>query len=100
LLDRYGPLPPLVDTLLRVMDLRRFLKDLRVVRARRRGEAVLLEFDPTTPVRPDDLLEMVRGSRGRLRVTPGSALEVRPQATDHDGVIAELRAVLQRLSAA
>jgi transcription-repair coupling factor (superfamily II helicase) len=100
LLDRYGPLPPLVDTLLHVMDLRRFLKDLRVVRARRRGDAVLLEFDPTTPVRPEDLLALVHGSRGRLRVTPGSALEVRPQATDHDGVIAELRAVLQRLAAA
>src|SRR5262245_49426950 len=42
LAERYGPLPSLVDTLLRVMELRRWLKDLRVVRARRRGPAVVL----------------------------------------------------------
>src|SRR6185369_9107587 len=38
LVDRYGPVPPLVDTLMRLMELRRWFRDLRVVRARRRGE--------------------------------------------------------------
>ena len=42
--ERYGPIPPLVDTLLRVMELRRWLKDLRVVAARRRGDTIVLEF--------------------------------------------------------
>src|SRR5262249_37080167 len=37
LADRYGPIPPLVDTLLRVMEFRRRLKALRILRARRRG---------------------------------------------------------------
>jgi transcription-repair coupling factor (superfamily II helicase) len=100
LVDRYGPIPPLVDTLLRVMELRRWLKDLRVVRARRRGDAVVLEFDSSTPLRSDALVGFVRGSKGRARMTAGSALEIRPQATDHDGLVAELRAYLQRLSAA
>src|SRR5262249_53743601 len=100
LVDRYGPVPPLVDTLLRVMELRRWLKDLRVIRARRRGDAVVLEFDPSTPVRSDALVAFVRGSKSRARMTAGSALEIRPQASDHDGLIAELREHLQRLSAA
>src|SRR5262249_48071219 len=86
LADRYGPLPPLVDTLMRIMELRRWLKDLRVLRARRRGEAVVLEFDSATPVRTETLLAVVQRSRGRLRLTSGSALEVRPTATDHDGL--------------
>jgi transcription-repair coupling factor (superfamily II helicase) len=97
--DRYGPVPPLVDTLMRLMELRRWLKDLRVQRARRRGDAVVLEFDPSTPLTTERLVAVVEKERRRLRLTAGSALEVRLQATDHDGLIADLRALLQRLSA-
>jgi len=100
LVDRYGPLPPLVDTLLRVMELRRWLKDLRIVRARRRGEGVVLEFDPSTPVRTEALHELMRGSKGRIRMAGGAALEIRLATADHDGVVAELRAHLQKLAAA
>jgi transcription-repair coupling factor (superfamily II helicase) len=100
LADRYGPIPPLVDTLLRLMELRRWLKDLRVLRARRRGDAVVLEFDPHTPVQGEVLAAFVQHERRRVRVTAGSALEIRPDAADHDGMIAEVRALLRRLSAA
>jgi transcription-repair coupling factor (superfamily II helicase) len=95
--ERYGPIPPLVDTLVRVMELRRWLKDLRVTAARRRGDAIVLEFHESTPVAVETLLEIVRGSKERLRLTSGSALSIRPTATDHDGVITEVRAVLQTL---
>ena len=40
LVDRFGPVPPLVVTLLRVMDLRRLLKELRVRSVKRRGGSV------------------------------------------------------------
>ena len=100
LVDRYGPLPPLVDTLLRVMELRRWLKDLRIGRARRRGDSVVLEFDTTTPVSTETLLSSIRGSRGRLRMAGSSAIEIRAVASDHDGLIAELREHLQKLAAA
>jgi transcription-repair coupling factor (superfamily II helicase) len=96
--ERYGPIPPLVDTLLRTMELRRWLKDLRVVAARRRGDTILVEFHDTTPVSVESLLVKVRASGGRLRLTSGSALAVRPAATDHDAIIAELRALLQSLA--
>jgi transcription-repair coupling factor (superfamily II helicase) len=100
LVDRYGPLPPLVDTLLKMMELRRWLKDLRIVRARRRGEGVLLDFDAATPLRADRLVELARTSRGRLRLRGEATLEVQIAASDHDGVILELRTLLQTLSAA
>jgi len=100
LVDRYGPVPPLVDTLMRLMELRRWLKDLRVVTARRRGERIVFEFAPHTPVRTETLLDTVQRSRGRLRLLDGSTLAVVPEATDHDGTIAEVRTLLQRLSTA
>src|SRR6185295_12209596 len=77
LVDRYGPLPPLVDTLLKVMELRRWLKDLRIARARRRGEGVVLEFDPATPVTPERLVDLVRASKGRVKLAGESSVEVR-----------------------
>jgi transcription-repair coupling factor (superfamily II helicase) len=95
--DRFGPIPPLVDTLLRLMELRRWLKDMRVTSAKRRGDAIVLEFDQSTPVPVERLLEVVRGTKGRLKLTSGSALVVQPEAADHDGVIAELRSLLQTL---
>src|SRR5437879_538333 len=100
LVDRYGRVPALVDPLMRLMELRRWLKDLRIVAARRRGERIVLEFSPTTPVRPETLVEAVHRSHGRLRLVDGATLAVVPEATDHDGTIAELRALLQRLASA
>jgi len=100
LVDRFGPIPPRVVTLLRVMELRRALKELRVRSARRRGGAVQLEFDAGTPLTVDRLLERVRGSAGRLRLTSGTTLELRPAATDHDELLEEVGAVLRSLNAA
>jgi transcription-repair coupling factor (superfamily II helicase) len=100
LVDRYGPIPPLVDTLMQLMALRRRLKDLHVVQLRRRGDGVLVEFAPSTPVQVATLLEFIRGSKGRLRLVSEASLLVRPTATDHDGVISEIASVLQKLATA
>jgi transcription-repair coupling factor (superfamily II helicase) len=97
LVDRYGPLPPLVDTLLRLMEFRRLLKDLHVLSARRRGPAVVFEFDERTPLDVEQVLDVVRGRASRLRLTSGTTLEVCPEADDHDGVIRELGAALRSL---
>ena len=61
---------------------------------------MLVEFASSTPVQPTALLEFIRGSKGRLRLVSESALLVRPESTDHDGVIAELASVLQKLASA
>jgi transcription-repair coupling factor (superfamily II helicase) len=98
LVDRFGPVPPLVVTLLRVMELRRTLKDLRVRTAKRRGPLVRVEFDAGTPLTVERLLERIKGSGGRLRLTAGSTLEIRPVATDPDGLLDEVGAVLRSLN--
>jgi hypothetical protein len=87
----------LVDTLLRLMEFRRLLKDLHVLSARRRGPAVVFEFDERTPLDVEQVLDVVRGRASRLRLTSGTTLEVCPEADDHDGVIRELGAALRSL---
>jgi transcription-repair coupling factor (superfamily II helicase) len=95
--DRFGPLPPLVDSLLRVMDLRRAFKDLLVTAARVRGDMVVLEFHPETPVRADTLFALARKEKGRVQLFPDSRLGYRPHERDADGLIAELKALCGRL---
>ncbi len=95
--DRFGPLPPLVDSLLRVMDLRRALKSILVTAARVRGDAIVLEFHPETPVRSDTLLALARKEKGRLQLFPDSRVGYRPGERDADGLIDELKALCGRL---
>ena len=95
--DRFGPLPAPVDTLLQVMDLRRYLKALLVTRARRRGDQFLFEFHPGTPVNAATLTEVVRQNGGRCRMVGEYQLSFCPLARDFDGMIGESRELLRRL---
>jgi transcription-repair coupling factor (superfamily II helicase) len=95
--DRFGKVPPLVDSLLKVMALRRALKDLLVTAVRRRGEAVVFEFHPETPVRPETVLALSKREKGRVRLFPDSRLGYHPEAADSDGLVAELQAFCARL---
>ena len=62
--------------------------------------AVVLDFDEGTPVAVSRLLLVVEGSRGRIRLTNPSTLEVRTRATDPFALVAEIRDVLRSLESA
>jgi transcription-repair coupling factor (superfamily II helicase) len=95
--DRFGPPPPLVDSLIRVMELRRWLKDLLITAVRMRGDSVVLEFHPETPVRTETLLALAKKEKDRVRLFPDSRLSYRPGERDADGLIAELKSLCGRL---
>ncbi len=95
--DRFGPIPALVDSLLRIMSLRRTLKDLLVTSLRQRGEYVLFELHPETPVEPQTVLRLTKKENERVRLFPDSRVGYRPEARDTDGKIAELQAFCGRL---
>jgi transcription-repair coupling factor (superfamily II helicase) len=98
--DRFGPLPPLVDTLLQVMDLRCCLKVMLVERLRRRGEHVVFDFHPETPATPERLSALVAESGGRCRMTGEYQLSFLPAAHDWDGMLRHLRDFLRPLATA
>jgi transcription-repair coupling factor (superfamily II helicase) len=95
--DRYGPMPPLVDNFLRIMDLRRGLKDYLVVRAALRDGAVTLQFHPDAPVNVDRLVALVHRGKGRFKLSADFQLSFQPESRDWDGLVAETTAVLQEL---
>ncbi len=95
--ERYGPVPPLVDTFLRVMELRRSLKICMVLRANRVGGSINLQFHPEAPVDIDRLLAVAQRQPDRFKVSEDFQLRVRVVEQDWDGVVAEIQSVLQDL---
>ncbi len=95
--ERYGPIPPLVDSFLRVMDLRRSLKTCMVVRANRVGSAVNLQFHPEAPVDVDRLIALAHEDPDRFKISEDFQLRIRPREQDWDGIVAEIQSVLQGL---
>jgi len=95
--DRFGPIPPLADTFLRVMDLRRALKDHLVLRARLRDGAVALQFHAEAKLDVDRLVRLVQRSNGRFKLSADHQLSFTAASTDWDGLVAETKAVLQDL---
>ncbi len=93
--ERYGPIPPLVDSFLRIMDLRRVLKVCLIVRAVLRQGMVVLTFHHDAPVEVDQLVALVERSKGRFRLSADFQLSFTPQQTDWDGLVQEIQAVLR-----
>ncbi|MCC6849740.1 MAG: transcription-repair coupling factor [Deltaproteobacteria bacterium] len=97
MVDRFGELPPLVDSLVRVMELRRSFKDLRIAAAKVRGDQIVLEFHPETPVHIDYILAVQKKAKDRVKVFPDARVGYRPLAKDADGIVAELKELCARL---
>jgi len=95
--ERYGPIPPLVDSFLRVMDLRRRLKASMVVRATLNGATVSLQFHPEAPVNVDHLVALVERSKGRFRLSADFQLTFTPDNKDWDGLVSDIQSVLQEI---
>ncbi len=95
--ERYGPIPPLVDSLLRIMDLRRTLKACMVARATLRHGAITLQFHPEAPVEVDRLLALVERNEGRFKLSADFQLTFTPQSNDWDGVVLDIQSVLQEV---
>ena len=95
--DRYGPIPPLVDSFLRVMDLRRVLKACMIVRALLRQGMVTLTFHSEAPIEVDQLVALVQRGKGRYRLSADFQLSFNPHHTDWDGLVQEIQDVLREV---
>jgi transcription-repair coupling factor (superfamily II helicase) len=95
--ERYGRIPSLVDSLMRVMDLRRSLRDSMVLQAAMRSGWVNLQFHPDAPIDIESLVPMVHRQPDRYRLSADFQLSFVPQSRDSDGLIEDIHAVLHNL---
>jgi transcription-repair coupling factor (superfamily II helicase) len=98
LADRFGPLPPPVEALVEVVELRVAARRLGVERIEARGGRALVTFAPSTPVPPERMLEAIGRSRGGMTLKKEFAVEVRIPQGPWPAVRAALAAFLRSLA--
>jgi transcription-repair coupling factor (superfamily II helicase) len=94
--DRYGPLPPEVEGLLRYAALRVRAEALAVVQADATAAGLSLRFDVRTPLQPAALVRVVQAQRGASLMPDGLRWPMDgEEAMDAlDGLLHRLRAAL------
>ncbi|MFB3817081.1 MAG: transcription-repair coupling factor [Candidatus Methylomirabilales bacterium] len=99
LLDRFGPVPPEVEWLLKVLELKLTARKLRIAEIDARRGAIRVVFGPDPPVAPETILQLLRSERGRLKYLPGDALEYRTDGSTPEARLEAAKKLLQRLGA-
>ncbi|MCA1949111.1 MAG: transcription-repair coupling factor [Treponema sp.] len=70
LLDRFGPLPDVVQSLLSLAEIRIICKDLAIAALRERGGLVRVEFAKVSRVKVDRLIRLMKESAGKVKLDP------------------------------
>jgi transcription-repair coupling factor (superfamily II helicase) len=79
--DRFGPPPPQIDNLLDYSVLKSLCERLQIASVERRASDVVIKFHPTTPVRPERLVTLVRKQKG-TKLDPSGVLTVVLERSD------------------
>ena len=94
--DRFGPVPPSVETLLRYAVLKAVAEQMRVQSVERKGEEVWLRFHSEALVDPARLTSFVRKRRGTT-LRPDGTLRFRLEGPERDFFL-HIQNVLQELA--
>ena len=70
LLDRFGPLPDEVESLLSLAEIRIICKTLSVSLLRERAGSVRIEFAKVAKVKVDKLIQLMQSSGGKIKLDP------------------------------
>ena len=95
--DRYGTIPPVLENLVEVMNLRLLMKKTGVKRVSTERERVVLVFDLHSPVDPQRLVEVVARGGERMEFTPDQRLKFRPAEKGWGGMLAQTRKILMEI---
>jgi transcription-repair coupling factor (superfamily II helicase) len=74
--DRYGPIPVETGNLLAVIDLKRYLRQLKIAKFEQGPKSLVFTFHPSTPIPPERILGLVGAQPETLRFTPDHKLLV------------------------
>ncbi|MCB2183155.1 MAG: transcription-repair coupling factor [Desulfobulbaceae bacterium] len=95
--DRYGKIPDETLNLLRIINLKFALRELRITKLEKGIKALVFTFLPNTPVTPDKILNLVNKAKKKNRFTPEGKLIVSIKEECPDSLFKEAKKVLQVL---
>ena len=96
--DRYGRLPAAAQTLAAVMELRTGLKQVKATKIESDGKRLSMAFHPTTPVRPETLIQLITTDPATYAFTPDHRLLVRlPEAARDNDILTAAASTIELL---
>jgi len=95
--DRFGPLPALVENLLRIMNLRRRMRTLMITSAQMRKSSLELRFHPQAPLDGTRLVALVDANRHKLRLSSDLKLLAQMSAAGYEQTFEEIEALIDAL---
>jgi transcription-repair coupling factor (superfamily II helicase) len=95
--DRFGALPPKVESLLHFVKVKRLAQSLGVVSVIREGSLAIVKLSPTARVDPNRLVEVMQ-TDNRIKFSPAGVLSL-PLGQQGTAIIGEIEAVLESIAA-
>jgi transcription-repair coupling factor (superfamily II helicase) len=95
--DRYGPVPPQVESLIEYVRLRLVSERVLVQSIERERDGIAIKFHEQTPVRPQRLVETVSSYPG-VSVTPSGVLKMPLAGLAQREIFSSVRALLLDLA--
>jgi transcription-repair coupling factor (superfamily II helicase) len=97
--DRFGPVPSLVENLLKAMNVRRQMKSLMIMNAVLKNNELEFKFHPQAPIDGTLLRALIDANRTRMRLRPNGTVLVTVVNRDYEELFAEIEMTLQALTA-
>jgi transcription-repair coupling factor (superfamily II helicase) len=97
--DRFGPVPTLIENLLKAMNVRRQMKELLITTAILKGDQLEIKFHPDAPLDSEKLVGLAAANRNTMRLTPSYQIIVRLLTGEYEQIFAQIEGILQALAA-
>jgi transcription-repair coupling factor (superfamily II helicase) len=97
--DRFGPVPTLIENLLKAMNVRRQMKELLITTAILKGDQLEIKFHPEAPIDSEKLVGLAAANRNTMRLTPSYQIIVRLLTGEYEQIFAQIEGILQALAA-
>ena len=97
--DRFGPVPTLIENLLKAMNVRRQMKELLITTAILKGDQLEIKFHPEAPLDSEKLVRLAAANRNTMRLTPSYQIIVRLLTGEYEQIFAQIEGILQALAA-
>ena len=96
--DRFGPVPTLVENLIKAMNVRRQMKELMITSAILKGDQLEMKFHRRRSARIEKLAGLAAANRHTMRLTPSYQIIVRLLTGEYEQIFAQIEGILQALA--
>ena len=97
LIDRFGPIPPEVDNLLKTVEIKQLCRQANVEKAEAGAKGILLTFHNNIFAKPEKLIDFVQKQFGAVKIRPDQKLFIEHNLENYSVRIDVLKSYLGKL---